>query len=53
MISEHTRNIRGGLIVDRELDNLRVKCKPQPISVYEVIGRTGEMKRVKSVCVKP
>jgi adenylate cyclase len=43
MISEPTREQAGDKIVTRRLDSIIVKGKEEPIAVYELIGRRGEV----------
>jgi adenylate cyclase len=43
MISEETRRQAGSAVVARELDLLRVKGKTEPIRVFELVGRSGEV----------
>ena len=42
MVSEDTRNESSGFIY-RELDMVRVKGKDQPVRIYELLGKEGEM----------
>ena len=42
MMSEYTRELVAGRIMDRELDIVRVKGKKKPVRVYEVLCRSGE-----------
>ena len=43
MMGENTQKHTKGLIVDRELDLLRVKGKTEAIKVYQVISRTEDL----------
>ncbi len=43
MIGEDTFRQVAGKVVTRELDLLRVKGKGQPVRVYELLGRPGEV----------
>ena len=43
MISESTYLITRGLIEARELDSIRVVGKDEPVRVYEILGRKGEV----------
>lgn len=43
MISESTYLVTRALIEARELDSIRVVGKDEPIRVYEVLGRKGEV----------
>ena len=43
MISESTYQINRAFIEARELDSIRVVGKEEPIRVYEVVGRKGEV----------
>lgn len=51
MISEHTRKGLAGRLVDRELDSLRVVGKHEPVRIYEVLGRPGEVSAEKNAIV--
>ncbi|MBL7077183.1 MAG: CHASE2 domain-containing protein [Kiritimatiellae bacterium] len=42
MMSDGTRELVAGRIVDRELGTIRVKGRQQRVRAYEVVGRTGE-----------
>ena len=43
MISESTYLVTRALIEARELDSIRVVGKDEPVRVYEVLGRTGQV----------
>jgi len=43
MISESTYLVTRALIEARELDSIRVVGKDEPVRVYEVLGRKGEV----------
>ncbi len=52
MISEPTREQAGDKIVTRRLDSIIVKGKEEPIAVYELIGRQGEVADEKIELIK-
>jgi len=43
LISEDTRKLAGKAIEAREIDAIRVVGKTDPVRVYELIGRTGDI----------
>jgi adenylate cyclase len=43
MVSEDMRNAAGGAFAWRRLDRVRAKGKHQPIDLYELLGRAGEV----------
>jgi adenylate cyclase len=45
MISEFTYKLVQGDIETRELDRIRVVGKKEPVKIYEVLGRKGEIKQ--------
>ncbi len=42
IISEHTHNVVKEHFICRQLDSIRVKGKNKPVTIYELIGRTGD-----------
>jgi adenylate cyclase len=52
MISEDTRNEAGDVIEVRELDAIRVKGKEQPVKVFELLGKKGEVDPKKREAAK-
>ncbi|HUT53900.1 MAG TPA: CHASE2 domain-containing protein [bacterium] len=52
MISEDTRDEAGDVIEVRELDAIRVKGKEQPVKVFEVLGKKGEVDPKKREAAK-
>jgi adenylate cyclase len=43
MISEETRKLAADAIEARELDSIRVVGKDEPVRIYELLGRKGEV----------
>jgi adenylate cyclase len=43
IISEFTRKAAGDSIVVRELDLIRVKGKNEPVRIYELVGKAGQV----------
>jgi len=43
MISENTKVLAGDLFVTRELDIIQVMGKKEPVQVYELLGKKGEV----------
>jgi len=43
MISEETRKMAADAIETRELDSIRVVGKSEPVRIYELLGRKGEV----------
>lgn len=51
IISEFTYNHVGDTIVERELDEVRVKGKHKPVKIYEVLGEPGKVsKNTEKLC---
>jgi len=51
LVSEETRNAVGEKFLCRELDRVRVKGKQVPIRIYELVGRSSEVKEEVRACV--
>ncbi len=47
MIGEDTKKAAGDVVEYRELDMIRVKGKKKPVTVYEILGKTGEVDQKK------
>ncbi len=43
IISEFTRRVAGDAIVVRELDSVRVKGKLEPVRIFDLIGKKGQV----------
>ena len=43
LISEETRRLAGGAIEARALDSIRVVGKTEPVRIYELLGRGGQL----------
>ncbi len=43
IVSEFTRSRAGDAIVTRELDSVRVKGKTEPVRIYELVGKKGQV----------
>jgi len=51
IISEFTYHHVGNIIVERELDEVRVKGKYKPVKIYEVMGKAGKIsERTEKLC---
>ncbi len=51
LISEDTRRLAGDLIEAREIDAIRVVGKTEPVRIFELLGRRGEVSpKTKELC---